>query len=66
MKKNEQFKFYVDLRMVKYLMGMGNYGFKKKSDIYLQRIFKNTNLKWTNSKEIYNQVKKIKLMLTNK
>lgn len=66
MKKNEQFKFYVDLLMVKYLMGMGNYGFKKKSDIYLQRIFKNTNLKWTNSKEIYNQVKKIKLMLTNK
>lgn len=66
MKKNEQFKFYVDLLMAKYLMGMGNYGFKKKSDIYLQRIFKNTNLKWTNSKEIYNQVKKIKLMLTNK
>lgn len=27
MKKNEQFKFYVDLLMVKYLMGMGNYGF---------------------------------------
>lgn len=29
MKKNEQFKFYVDLLMVKYLMGMGNYGLKK-------------------------------------
>lgn len=28
MKKNEQFKFYVDLLMAKYLMGMGNYGFK--------------------------------------
>lgn len=27
MKKNEQFKFYVDLFMVKYLMGMGNYRF---------------------------------------
>lgn len=51
MKKNEQFKFYVDLLMAKYLMGMGNYGFKKKSDIYLQHIFKKTNLKWTNSKE---------------
>lgn len=29
MKKNEQFKFYVDLLMAKYLMGMGNYGLKK-------------------------------------